>query len=97
MKINLRITYADGSAADVAAVTADLVAFEDEKDRSVARLDDELKYGDVCWLAWHAEFRGGRTPLEFDPWLDALGEGGVSLADAEVEPVPLGSTAPTSE
>ena len=94
MKLNLRVTYADGSAVDTAATTADLVAFEQHFDRSVARLEVELRLTDICWLAWHSVTRQGKTSSDFQSWLESID--GVELTDGEAAPVPLERTAPTS-
>ncbi len=95
MKVNLRITYADGSAVDTAATTADLVAFEDHFNRSIVNLEAELRLTDICWLAWRSVSRQGKTTADFGAWLDSID--GVELTDGEVEPVPLAPTASTSE
>ena len=94
MKLNLRVTYNDGSAVDTAATTADLVAFEEHFSRSVVRLEVELRLTDLCWLAWASLSRQGQTAADFHAWLGAVD--GVELMDAE-EPVPLAPAAPTSE
>lgn len=95
MKINLRVSYEDGSAVDTAATTADLVAFEDAFDRSVARLEVELRLTDICWLAWKSLTRQGKTAAEFSAWLETID--GVDLTEGESTPVPLAPTASTSE
>jgi hypothetical protein len=95
MRLDLRITYADGSAVDTAATTADLVAFEEHFDRSVARLEAELRLTDVCWLAWTSVTRQGKTSADFKSWLESIE--GVELTDGEASPVPLAPTASTSE
>ena len=94
MKINLRITYADGSAVDTAATTADLVAFEEHFSRSIMNLEAELRFTDICWLAWHSQRRKDQTAIEFHPWLETLD--GVELSEGEVTPSPLEPTASTS-
>lgn len=94
MKITLRVTYNDGSAVDTDATTADLVAFEDEFDRSVARLEVELKLRDICWLAWKSLTRQAKTAAEFMSWLETVDS--VELMDSEAAPVPLESAASTS-
>lgn len=94
MRLDLRITYADGSAVDTAATTADLVAFEEDQNRSVARLEAELRLRDICWLAWHSVTRQGKTTADFHSWLESIE--GVELTDGEATPVPLERTAPTS-
>lgn len=94
MKITLRVTYNDGAAVDTDATTADLVAFEDQFDRSVIRLETDLRLRDLCWLAWRSLSRQGKTAAEFAPWLETID--GVELVDSEAAPVPLESTASTS-
>ena len=94
MKITLRVTYNDGSAVDTDATTADLVAFEEQFDRSVVHLDTELRLRDLCWLSWRSLSRQAKTAAEFHAWLDTID--GVELTDSEASPVPLESTASTS-
>ena len=94
MKITLRVTYNDGAAVDTDATTADLVAFEDEFDRSVARLEAELRLRDLCWLAWKSLTRQSKTAAEFHPWLETVDS--VELVDSEATPAPLEQTASTS-
>lgn len=95
MRINLRVTYTDGTAAaDTAAVTADLVAFEEHFNRSVARLEVELRLTDICWLAWHSLHRKGSTGLEFHPWLETVD--GVELTEGTA-PVPLETSPSTGD
>lgn len=95
MRLDLRITYNDGSAVVTPATTADLVAFEERFNRSVARLEAELRLTDVCWLAWRSLTRQGKTSAEFGPWLESID--GVELVDGEASPSPLEPTASTSE
>lgn len=95
MRLDLRVTYNDGSAVDTAATTADLVAFEDQFNKSVVSLDADLRLRDICWLAWKSLTRQGKTAAEFTAWLESVD--GVELTDGEAEPVPLGSTASTSD
>lgn len=94
MRLDLRITYNDGSAVVTPATTADLVAFEDAFDRSVARLETELRLKDVCWLAWKSLTRQDKTSAEFGAWLETID--GVEIVDGEASPPPLGQTASTS-
>jgi len=95
MRLDLRVTYLDGSAVDTAATTADLVAFEESFNRSVARLEAELRLTDVCWLAWTSLTRQGKTSAEFKAWLESID--GVELTDGEASPAPLAPTASTSD
>ena len=54
----------------IVAVLGDYVAFEAEFNRSVAKFDTECTFTDLCWLAWHAEFKNKVTTLDFLPWCD---------------------------
>jgi len=93
MKITLRVRYNDGSAVETAATTADLVAFEEHFQRSVARLEIELRLTDICWLAWKSQVRQGGTAAEFTTWLESVDS--VELTDSEASPAPLESPAST--
>jgi hypothetical protein len=92
MKMQLRVTYNDGAGADVTVSAPDLVAFEREFDRSVARFESEVKFTDLVWLAWHRLKRDGKAG-DFDPWLETVD--GIEVADVG-EPAPLDKTALTS-
>ena len=72
MRIQFTITYADGTAAEATASVADQVAFEQQTDRSIARLADDFRLTDACWLAWHALKRTSRTQQDFEAWLDGV-------------------------
>ena len=92
MKMNAKVEYADGSVVDVVISAPDYVAFETKYDRSVARFATEIKFTDICWLAWHRLHRDKKAG-EFEAWLDTID--GVSLEETE-EIVPLDKTVPTS-
>lgn len=92
MKMQLHVTYADGSGADATVSAPDLVAFETKFDRSVARFESEVKFTDLVWLAWHRLHRSGEAG-EFDKWLENVD----SVEVGEVgDPAPLDKTQPTS-
>ena len=91
MRINFQVTYTDGQAAEVTASVADQVAFEQATERSIARLADDFRLTDACWLAWHALKRTGKTQLGFDEWLDTvdnveIGEGRIVPLEATTTP-----------
>jgi hypothetical protein len=92
MRMKLNVTYVDGSGADALVSAPDFVAFEREFDRSVARFESEVKFTDICWLAWHRLNRAGNVG-DFDTWLEKLDT--VEITEAE-EPAPLDKTAPIS-
>jgi len=93
MKMQLKVTYNDGSAADATVSAADLVAFEETFDRSVAKFADEMKFKDICWLGWRALNKRGGVTDEFADWLEKID----SVEPVGVdEIVPLEKTAITS-
>ena len=94
MRITFQIQYADGTAAEATASVADQVAFEQENDRSIARLADDFRLTDACWLAWHALYRTSKTTASFDSWLQSvdnveIGEG--KIVPLEETTAPIGS------
>jgi hypothetical protein len=92
LRIEFTITYADGTAAEATASVADQVAFEQATDRSIARLADDFRLADACWLAWHSLKRTNRTSDDFDTWLETVDDVGVGQGKI----VPLeGTTTPT--
>ena len=92
MRIEFTITYADGSAAEATASVADQVAFEQQHDRSIARLADDFRLTDACWLAWHALQRTGKTQHDFEAWLDLVDN--VEIGQGKIVPLE-GTITPT--
>ena len=75
MKIALKVEYLDGTVEPVEAVFADFVGFERTWQRSVVRLETEMRLTDLAWLAWHSEKRMKRTTLQFVPdWINTVAE-----------------------
>lgn len=73
MKLELKVTFNDGSTKDVDAVFADFVAFERTWNKSVAKLDEDLRLTDIAWLAWHSLFRTHAVAIPFDPdWINTI-------------------------
>jgi hypothetical protein len=91
LRIAFQITYADGTAAEATASVADQVAFEQANDRSIARLGDDFRLTDACWLAWHALKRTGKTGSDFDAWLESVDN--VEIGEAKIVPLE-GTTTP---
>ena len=69
MKITLRTEFVDGTSEDVVCSAIDLVAFEDKYQRSVVRLEQEMRLTDLLFLAWHSLNRQKKTVKDFDNWL----------------------------
>jgi hypothetical protein len=70
MRISLRVEYQDGNKEEVRCSASDLVAFEDKYQRSVARLEHEMKLTDLLFIAWHSLNRQGITKKDFEAWLE---------------------------
>ena len=81
MQINLQITYNGGTTKSITAIAADLVAFENRFDLSVARLEQNIRLTYVLFLAWHVEKRTKGTDSEFEPWLETVDN--VELVEAK--------------
>lgn len=90
MKMQLRVTNSDGSAVDVTVSAADLVAFESEFNRSVAKFQDEFRLTDMYWLAWHSLRRTNRNVGEFSDWIETT-DPDVEFAES-TDVVPLESS-----
>lgn len=71
MKLTLRIEFADGTHKDVLVSAADMVAFEDRFNVSIAKLDDP-RMGWLLFLAWHSEKRRKQTSAEYEQWLELV-------------------------
>jgi hypothetical protein len=82
MRITLRVDLVDGSKQDVICSAIDLVAFEDKYQRSVARLEHEMRLTDLLFIAWHSLHRQKQTGKDFDNWLDDI-EG---VTASEIDP-----------
>jgi hypothetical protein len=93
MKINLEVTTLDSVTTKVTAQFADFIAFETEKNRSVANFQTELRLTDLAWLAWHAEKRTKRTAMKFEEWIETVESVEVGTDSAVI--VPLESPQPT--
>ena len=95
MKMHLRVTNGDGSAAEVTISAADFVAFESQFNRSVAKFQDEFRLTDMYWLAWHSLRRSNRNLPDFGDWLDKS-DPSVEFSDGD-DVVPLESSQPLGE
>jgi hypothetical protein len=71
MKITLLITFLDGTSRDVLVSAADMVAFEDKFNLSVAKLD-EARIGWLLFLAWHSEKRRKQTDKTYEEWIELV-------------------------
>lgn len=81
MRINLLVTFEDGTTKDVVCNAADLVAFEDKFNISVGAIGAESKLSHLLFLAWHSEKRTGATKESFEKWLDGVKSIGDSAND----------------
>ena len=75
MKLSLTVKPIEGESYDVIARFGDFVAFERTWNRSVAKLESEMRLTDIAWLAWQVSKRIGRTNAAFDPdWIQSVDE-----------------------
>ena len=93
MKINLEVTTFDGVTEKVTAQFADFISFENEKNRSVANFQTELRLTDLAWLAWHATKRTKKTAMKFEEWIETVESVEVGTDSAVI--VPLENPQPT--
>lgn len=70
MRITLRVDLVDGTHTDVVCSASDLVAFEEKYQRSVARLEHEMRLTDLLFIAWHSLNRQKQITKDFDNWLN---------------------------
>ena len=87
MKINLQVTTLDSVTTKLTAQFADFIAFETEKNRSVANFQTELRLTDLAWLAWHAEKRTKRTAMKFEEWIDTVESVEVGAESSAINPL----------
>lgn len=71
MKLTLRIEFQDGTHKNITVSAADMVAFEDKFNVSIAKLDDP-RMGWLLFLAWHSEKRTKQTEKPYEEWLDLV-------------------------
>ena len=75
MKLSLTVKPIEGESYDVIARFGDFVAFERTWNRSVAKLESEMRLTDIAWLAWQVSKRIGRTSAALDPdWIQSVDE-----------------------
>ena len=70
MRITLRTEFVDGTVEDVICSAADLVAFEEKYQRSVVRLEQEMRLTDLLFISWHSLNRQKKTTKDFENWLN---------------------------
>lgn len=77
MKITLQIDFADKTTRSIVVSAADMVAFENKFDLSIAALQ-EPRMSWLLFLAWHSEKRRKATEDEYEKWLDSVEAVGAS-------------------
>ena len=93
MKINLEVTTLDNVTVKATAQFADFIAFETEKNRSVANFQTELKLTDLAWLAWHSQKRTKKIAMKFEEWIETVESVEVGTDSSVI--VPLENPQPT--
>lgn len=69
-QINLRIVLSDGSTIDVTTSAGDIVKWETYFDLGIDKLE---KLTHLLYLAWLAVKRLKKTELDFDAWIETVG------------------------
>ena len=87
MKLAMEITLDSGVKEKVTAHFADFIAFEGEKNRSVANFQTELRLTDLAWLAWHATKRTKKTAMKFEEWIETVESVEVGTDSAVINPL----------
>jgi len=86
MQIRMTVTPKKGETHDAIAEPQDLIAFEREFSKSVAKFQENIFLTDLFWLAWHVEKRSKNTGLDFDEWVASIDDIGVA-EEQEVAPL----------
>ena len=71
--IVLKIEFADDTTKEVSTSAADLIAFEERFDMSIAQLEKNIRMTHLFFLAWHASKRTGATKEDFEKWVEGVG------------------------
>jgi hypothetical protein len=72
LKITLRIDYLSGESKEITCSASDLVKFEDKFNLSISKLEDEMKFTHLLYLAWASESRTKQTDKDFDTWVELV-------------------------
>ena len=70
--ISLNIIFADGTEKEVTAVAADLVAFEERFDMSIAQLEKNVRMTHLFFLGWNAMRRTKAATDDFETWVETV-------------------------
>lgn len=80
--ISLKVSFADGTEETVECIAADLIAFEQHFDLSIARLENEVRITHLFFLAFTSLRRQGKTGDQtFEKWTETVG----SVAEASAK------------
>lgn len=87
MRFALEVTHTDGRTEPCIAEYPDLCAFEEQFNRSVLRLNSELRLTDLGFLAWHSLKRQNKHSMAFADWNLTVVQ--VRATDEDTDLVPL--------
>jgi hypothetical protein len=79
--IILKVLFVDGTSKDVSTVAADLIAFEERFDMSIAGLQTAIRMTHLFFIAWHVSKRTGETKDTFEKWVETVNM--VSVSDSK--------------
>jgi hypothetical protein len=72
LKITLRVDYLSGESKEITCSASDLVKFEDKFNLSISKLEEEMKFTHLLFLAWSSESRTKQTDKDFDTWVELV-------------------------
>lgn len=87
MRFALEVTHSDGRVESCIAEYPDLCAFEEQFDRSVLKLNSELRLTDLGFLAWHSLKRQNKHALSFADWNLTVVQVRATDEDADIAPL----------
>jgi hypothetical protein len=72
MKINLEVTFANGSTVEANCSAPEIVKFEDKFDISISNAARDLRVSHLLFLAYSWAKRTKQTELSFDEWTETV-------------------------
>jgi len=72
MKLQLKVTMADGSEETATAVVADFIAWEKYSKRKISDLANGAGMGDMAYLAYSVFKRKNPNLPDFDKWVEGI-------------------------
>lgn len=72
MRLQLKMTMADGSEQTATAIVADFIAWEKHTKKKIGNLADGAGIEDMAYLAWSSLKRKDPNTPDFDSWIEQI-------------------------